>query len=100
MAEREAASKPLAPPTDIPAGSLIHEVRWRYEAAPDLALNGRLCHADNCIRVPVARGRSQSLGGLSADEPLQFRFALKPGQRPGGVVEGLQVIVNYRHPAP
>lgn len=100
MADRDAASALLSPPTEIPTGSTIHEVIWRFETAPDVAVRGRLCHADQCIRVPAARGRSQGLAGLSADTSLRFRFALRPDQRPGGVVEGLQVIVNYQHPAP
>jgi flagellar protein FlhE len=98
--DRETVSDPLSPPIEVPNGSLIREVMWRIRAPVGLTVQARLCQAGDCILLPTARGRSPGLMGLPADQPLRFRFSLRPGQRRAVLVQGLQVIVNYEHKAP
>ncbi|MBK5929729.1 hypothetical protein CCR82_04060 [Halochromatium salexigens] len=96
MAERESLSQPLLPPPGSTHEGEIHSVGWRFEQPPGSALSARLCQANRCMTLPSARGQSQALAGLPADEALRFHFALMPGQRRAVRVQGLQVIVNYQ----
>ncbi|NBC49205.1 MAG: flagellar FlhE [Gammaproteobacteria bacterium] len=98
--DHETVSDPLSPPVEVPNGSLIREVIWRVQSPVGLTAQAQLCQAGDCILLPTARGRSPGLMGLPADQPLRFRFSLRPGQRRGVLVQGLQVIVNYEHKAP
>ncbi|MFP4061287.1 MAG: flagellar protein FlhE [Halochromatium sp.] len=96
MAERESLSRPLrAPPGSAPTGA-IDSIAWRFEQPPGSRLNARLCQANRCMPLAGARGQSQALAGLPADEALRFHFSLGPGQRRAVRVQGLQVIVNYQ----
>ncbi len=90
---RETASEALSPPAGTEGR--IREVRWRFETPSGQAWHGRLCHPAGCVALPARRGRSEALAGLPAEAPLRFRFSPITGQAPL-VVEGLQVIVNYR----
>ena len=96
LAERESLSRPLLPPPGSAPAGAIHSIVWRFEQPPGSRLNARLCQANLCMPLPSARGQSQALAGLPADEALRFHFSLRPGQRRAVRVEGLQVIVNYR----
>lgn len=96
MAERESLSRPLLPPSGSAPAGAIHSIVWRFEQPPGSRLNARLCQANHCMPLSGARGQSQALAGLPADEGLRFHFSLRPGQRRAVRVEGLQVIVNYR----
>lgn len=95
MSDRATRSQALAPPAAPLAGGRIERVHWRFEAPPGSALRAWLCHPQRCVALSGQRGSLTGLAGLGADAPLEFRFALAPGQRPTRV-QGLQVIVNYQ----
>ncbi|PXX96420.1 flagellar protein FlhE [Halomonas sp. LBP4] len=95
LVEREVASATLPPPAAV-SGGTIDSVGWRFRLPPGASVQARLCHAEGCMALGAAQGRSRALAGLPADAPLHFRFALAPVQRQAVAVQGLQVIVNYR----
>ncbi|MCP1314713.1 MULTISPECIES: flagellar protein FlhE [unclassified Halomonas] len=95
MSDRATRSQTLAPPAAPLAGGRIERVQWRFEAPPGAPLRAWLCHPERCVALSGQRGSLTGLTGLAADAPLEFRFALAPGQRPTRV-QGLQVIVNYQ----
>ncbi|GHE21331.1 flagellar protein FlhE [Halomonas urumqiensis] len=95
MAEREVASAPLSSSGGQVQGE-IATITWQYQVPPGETVRARLCHADGCLPIAAPRGTSNGFAGMAADTPLEFRFALAPGQRQAVTVQGLQVIVNYR----
>ncbi|MGP8289857.1 flagellar protein FlhE [Vreelandella zhanjiangensis] len=96
MSDRESRSQPIAPPNGAPVpDGMLDRIHWRLEAPPGAAINAWLCHPEQCVALSGGRGTITQLAGRQADAPLQFRFALRPGQRPVRV-QGLNVIVNYQ----
>ncbi|SDK59062.1 flagellar protein FlhE [Billgrantia gudaonensis] len=99
MAEREASSETLAPPTPrLARGERIGSIRWRYRIDPGVRVSARLCHPVRCVVLPGPRGQTDALAGLDARGPLRFRFALAERGQGAARVEGLQVIVNHAAP--
>ncbi|MBD3894437.1 flagellar protein FlhE [Halomonas sp. ML-15] len=94
---RDTHSRPLAPGPGVPARAQISQVGWQYATPPGTAYQAWLCHPQRCMRLGSSRGRSEALAGLSASEPLTFRFRLGAGSRPAQISE-LQVFVDYRRP--
>lgn len=96
MSDRESRSQPIAPPNEALAhNGVLDRIHWRLEAPPGAPINAWLCHPEQCVALSGGRGTITQLAGRQADVPLQFRFALRPGQRPVRV-QGLHVIVNYQ----
>ncbi|WP_089656862.1 flagellar protein FlhE [Franzmannia pantelleriensis] len=81
-----------------PAGAQVASVSWQYTTPPGAQVTAWLCHPQRCQQLAGHRGRSEALAGLSATEPLHFRFRLGQGARPVQV-SGLQVIVDHRQVA-
>ncbi|OJA07440.1 flagellar FlhE [Halomonas sp. QHL1] len=96
MSDRASTSKMATPPTvgNIQSGQL-GRVQWQFEYPHGALLNAWLCHPEQCVALTGMRGSTAALAGRAAEEPLHFRFALRPGQRPVRV-QGLQLIVNYQ----
>ncbi|RUR41364.1 flagellar protein FlhE [Vreelandella populi] len=96
MSDRDSRSQPIAPPNGVLAQEgVIDRIHWRLDAPPGGAVNAWLCHPEQCVALSGMRGTVTQLAGRHANEPLYFRFNLRPGQRPVRV-QGLQVIVNYQ----
>ncbi|SFH44188.1 flagellar protein FlhE [Modicisalibacter xianhensis] len=98
-ADRIVESKPLKPGSPLAKGAFIRQVHWQYHvSAGQPYLQAWLCVSRECTRLSGARGTSQALAGLAADQPLHFRFRLPKGRQPDRPfrVEGLQVIVDYQ----
>lgn len=97
MSDRASTSKTAAPPATGNLHQLgrLGRVQWQFEHPPGALLNAWLCHPEQCVALAGMRGSTTALEGRAADEPLHFRFALRPGQRPVRV-QGLQLIVNYQ----
>nr|WP_163503353.1 flagellar protein FlhE [Halomonas socia] len=81
-----------------PPDAQIARISWQYATPPGALLEAWLCHPQRCLRLNGARGQSEGLAGLSAAQPLHFRFRLGQDARPVQV-NGLQVIVDHRRPA-
>ncbi|PAU79366.1 flagellar protein FlhE [Halomonas salipaludis] len=81
-----------------PPDAQIARISWQYATPPGALLEAWLCHPQRCLRLNGVRGQSQGLAGLSAVQPLHFRFRLGQGAKPVQV-NGLQVIVDHRRPA-
>lgn len=97
---RAVDSGPIQPPGAVAAEAKIHSLSWRFQGPVGQPQpEAWLCHPQHCMKLAVARGRTQEMMGLTANEPLYFRFQLPREAHPGGPlrVEGLQVIVNYRY---
>ncbi|MCH4812248.1 flagellar protein FlhE [Vreelandella neptunia] len=96
MSDRASASQTAAPPAvaNLKHGQL-GRIQWQFQYPPGALLNAWLCHPEQCVALTGMRGSTTALAGQTADEPLHFRFALRPGQRPVRV-QGLQMIVNYQ----
>lgn len=98
---RVVQSSPIEPVGAIPPEARIHSLSWRFESpAGQPQPEVWLCHPQRCLSLATRRGRSQSLAGLLADEPLHFRFLLPDEARPTTPfrVTALQVIVDYSTP--
>ncbi|WP_346797089.1 flagellar protein FlhE [Halomonas sp. Bachu 37] len=96
MSERTADSASMTPPAGMTEPeSRISGIQWRYRQPVGSQVKAWLCHPSRCVALTGMRGMTQALQGATAEAPLQFRFALPPGQRPVRV-QGLQVIVNYQ----
>lgn len=96
MSDRESRSQPVVPPSEaLIQGGVIDRIHWRLDVPPGSAVNAWLCHSEQCVALSGMRGTVTQLAGKRANEPLYFRFTLRPGQRPVRV-QGLQVIVNYQ----
>ncbi|MBT2774522.1 flagellar protein FlhE [Halomonas sp. ISL-60] len=97
MSDRASASQDAIPPAsanNLQSGRL-GRIHWQFQHPPGALLNAWLCHPEQCVALTGMRGSTTALEGRTADEPLHFRFALRPGQRPVRV-QGLQLIVNYQ----
>lgn len=96
MSDRASASQEVAPPAaaNVQAAQ-IERIQWQFQHSPGALLNAWLCHPEQCVALTGMRGSTSALAGRTADAPLHFRFALRPGQRPVRV-QGLQMIVNYQ----
>lgn len=96
MSDRASASQMATPPAvaDMQSGRL-ERVQWQFQHPPSALISTWLCHPQQCVELNGMRGSTTALAGRSADAPLHFRFALRPGQRPVRV-QGLQLIVNYQ----
>lgn len=96
MSDRASASERATPPAGINLQSgQLERIQWRFQYPPGAHLNAWLCHPEQCVALTGMRGSTSALAGQSAEVPLYFRFALRPGQRPVRV-QGLQMIVNYQ----
>lgn len=96
MSDRASASQPVTPPSVANAhAAQLGRVQWQFQHPAGAQLNAWLCHPEQCVALTGMRGATTALAGRTADAPLHFRFALRPGQRPVRV-EGLQMIVNYQ----
>lgn len=96
MSDRSVASQNAVPPSAVNTHQRrLGRVQWQFQHPPGALLNAWLCHPDKCVALSVMRGSTVALAGQAADEPLHFRFILRPGQRPIRV-QGLQLIVNYQ----
>ncbi|SHF55539.1 flagellar protein FlhE [Modicisalibacter ilicicola DSM 19980] len=95
---RVAKSAAIAPPGRLPSDARIRRVAWRFEPPVDQPLlEAWLCHR-RCLPLSMARGASEALAGLAADQPLYFLFRL-PAEAHADTpfrLRGLQVIVDYR----
>lgn len=96
MSDRASASQRVSPPAavDLLSGQL-GRIQWQFQHPPGALLNAWLCHPEQCVALTGMRGSTTALAGHTANAPLFFRFALRPGQRPVRV-QGLQMIVNYQ----
>jgi flagellar protein FlhE len=96
MSDRSVASQTVMPPSvaNIQKGQL-GRIQWQFQHPSDAQLNAWLCHPEQCVALSGMRGSTTALAGQTAEAPLHFRFALRPGQRPVRV-QGLQLIVNYQ----
>lgn len=96
MAGRQVASAALQPPSPALAqGQVIRRVGWQYQPPPGAAVDAWLCHQDDCLRLPGARGHSDAMAGLPADGALHFRFSLQDTRQRSATLQGLQVIVDH-----
>lgn len=96
MSDRASASQAASPPVaaNLQLGQL-GRIQWQFQHPPGALLNAWLCHPEQCVALTGMRGSTTALAGRTAEAPLHFRFALRPGQRPVRV-QGLQMIVNYQ----
>ena len=96
MSDRASSSQTASPPAvgNLQTGQL-GRIYWQFQHPPGALLNAWLCHPEQCVALTSMRGSTTALEGRTADAPLHFRFALRPGQRPVRV-QGLQLIVNYQ----
>ncbi len=97
MSDRASVSQGAVPPTaaNNVQSAQLGRIHWQFQHAPGALLNAWLCHPEQCVALNGMRGATTALEGRAAGEPLHFRFALSPGQRPVRV-QGLQLIVNYQ----
>ncbi|WP_227368303.1 flagellar protein FlhE [Halomonas sp. M20] len=96
---RPAQSAPITSSSPLSSDTRIDSISWRFEPPPgQSSLEAWLCQSKRCFALSMARGTSRALSGLDANQALFFVFrlphdahAIKPF-----LVQGLQVIVNYR----
>lgn len=91
---RHVCSQPLLPPA-LASGQHLLRVRWRFDLPAGGRVQAQLCHPLRCTALAAARGSTQALAGLEADQPLQLCFRLERDAKPVRV-GGLQVLVDYR----
>ncbi|QIB64297.1 flagellar protein FlhE [Kineobactrum salinum] len=96
MAGRTYHSRALPPPRpELVAESVIGRVSWRFRVPAGRAVNVWLCSGEHCEAISGQRGSSEALAGHAAARPLQFRFALRPGEQRAVTVRELQLLVDY-----
>lgn len=92
--DRRSCSQPMVPPA-LAAGRRLASLAWQFSVPAGAPLRAWLCHPQQCIALPVGRGRSSALAGLDAGQPLQLCF-LSEATAGAWRVGDLQLLVEYR----
>ncbi|WP_425194461.1 flagellar protein FlhE [Halomonas sp. GXIMD04776] len=96
---RPVQSVSITPSSPLSSDARIRSISWRFAPPVDQPrLEAWLCQHKRCFSLSMARGTSQALAGLDANQALFFVFRLPEDARASKPfrVQGLRVIVDYR----
>lgn len=92
--DRATCTQPMTPPP-LASGRRLASLGWQFSVPAGAPVRAWLCHPQRCIALPGERGRSRTLAGLDAGQPLQLCFRLDEDGTSQSITD-LQVLVEYR----